>query len=314
MNEPPPKGGPRLEQATPGVSPGGLVQPSEIESLPIGTPVDGHHLGNTDDVGPLDVHYVGDWSALVGDSPNAQAVTSDGELLFVLDVYLDAGVARRHRCRTRHLGFTVTRNQATPNFNNIIYSSESEGRGSRARNDVITLARGNKLSIFATFDYEDQPDNLHKYPSACHEMFGLFLRRLRRTCGTFPWIEVLEYGDENYRLHHHALFPEEIPVILLQDKWPHGLVVVSRLPDTESIGAKASYMAKHFDDDIWHRPEPNRYRIAKAIKRERPLRLIGTRQQIENELRNQLPNQTALKEWTADHPFSSGGYSWNKPV
>jgi hypothetical protein len=273
------------------------------------------HLGNTDELGPLDIRLVGSWSPLISENPGDVVVSTDGEVMYILDVYSDAAIARRHKCRTRHLGRYNGTQLTTPNFNHIMSDPiDRESRGARARNDVITMARSNSLSLFVSLDYEDQPDGRNEYPSGCDEMFGLFLRRLRRSVGPFPWIEVLEIGDVNNRLHHHVLMSDKTDEALIDDKWSFGHSDVKRLNNLDSIGSCAFYMTKTFEKPEVERPRRARYRVARCIYREQPIRLIGSRDEIENEIRRLVPQGVHLKEWHSEHPFSHGGYTWDRPV
>ena len=303
-----------LERSCPGACPGGLVQVSDPHLLRIPTPVEHDHLEISDDLEPIP-HFVGNWVPLVGDQPGAPVITTDGEQLFVLDIYTRAGIANRLKCRTRHLPREAALQRATPNFiNNIFAPEDSVGRGSRARSDFIKLARSNDLNIFVTLSYVDQEDDLHRYPSACDDMFTLFIRRIRKYVGSFSWLEVLEYGDESYRLHHHALLPESIGEQVISEKWNFGTTVVKPLPDTEAIGKTASYMSKHFLDPEPMRPRRNRYRAGRRLYREKPIRVIGTWDDIELELRSRIPEGSDLEPWASQHPYSSGGYTWNRLV
>ena len=301
-----------LERSCPGASPGGLVQVSDPHPSRIPTPVEPDHLEISDDLEPVP-HFVGNWVPLVGDHPGAPVITTDGEQLLVLDFYPQAGIAYRQKCRTRHLTSTVSHEQATPNFtNNNFEPDENVGRGARAKADFYKLARSNELNLFVTLTYEDQPDDLHRYPSACDDMFTLYMRRVRKKLGSVPWLEVLEYGDENYRLHHHVLFPATVDPAVVSEKWTYGHVVQKTLPDTDAIGKTARYMSEHFTDSEQMRPRRNRYRAGRALYRERPLRIIGTREEVEKRLRELLPEGTDIKSWLSGHPYSSGGYSWNR--
>ena len=196
----------------------------------------------------------------------------------------------------------------------IFDPDEDVGRGARARADFYKLARSNELNLFVTLTYEDQPDDLQRYPSSCDEMFTLYIRRLRKKLGSVPWLEVLEYGDENYRLHHHVLFPATVDPTVVSDKWTYGDVVSKTLPDIDAIGRTARYMSKHFLDCERMRPRRNRYRAGRTLYREEPIRVIGTWDDIELELRSRIPEGSDLEPWASQHPYSSGGYTWNRLV
>lgn len=316
MSEPPPQElDPHLEQATPGAYPGGLVQEPKIVNSQIGTPTGAVHLGYIDDLGPTEVHFVGSWTPLVLDEPEGVVVNTDGEVMFVLDVYLNAGVARRHKCRTRHISSTLCSQLATPNFNHIMrYPVDREGRGRRARNDVITLARSNKLSVFVSLDYADMENGQHEDACACDHMFGLFLRRLRRVIRPLSWIEVLEYGVVNGRLHHHVLLSPGVDDDLIHAKWTFGQAVIKHLNDLSAIGKTASYMTEDFEEPEVERPRRSRYRVARNIHRERPIRFIGSRDDLKAELLRHVPRGTKLKAWESTHQHSDGGFTWNQPV
>ena len=314
MNEPPPKFDPDLEHATPGVSPGALVQILDVSIGRIPTQSDFSLFIYEDELEPP-LEFVGDWIPLVGDHPSDATITADGEQLFILDLYPRAGIAYRQKCRTRHLTGSASDEQATPNFfYNNFDPDEDVGRGARAKADFYKLARSNELNLFVTLTYEDQADDLHRYPSACDGMFTLYIRRVRKKLGSVPWLEVLEYGDENYRLHHHVLFPATVDPSVVSDKWTYGHVVLKTLPDLDAIGKTAGYLSEHFIDSEHMRPRRNRYRAGRTLYRERPIRIIGTREKVEQRLRELLPEGTDIKHWMATHPYSSGGYSWNRPV
>ena len=297
-----------------GVCPGGLVQRSNATPSSLSPTEELLHLGLSDELGPFP-EFLGDWVALIGDAPGDPVVTSDGEQLYVLDVYPHAAIAQRHKCRTRHLQSTSSLQQATPNFVHNVFDPEVDvGRGPRAKAELIKLARSNELNLFVTLDYADQPDDLHRYPSACDDMYTLFMRRIRKQTGSFPWIEVMEYGDENYRLHHHALLPDSIDIDLISAKWTYGTAVCKHLPDLDAISSVADYMAEHFTDNPAMRPRRNRYRASKKLYREKPIRYIGTREQVERALKEMLPEDTDLRSWLSEHPYSSGGYIWNREI
>jgi hypothetical protein len=294
--------------------PGGLVQRSNAAPSSLPPPEQLLHLGISVELGPFP-EFLGDWVALVGDAPGDPVVTSDGEQLYVLVVYLGAGMAQRHKCRTRDLQSTSSTEQATPNFiNNIAHPEEDVGRGPRAKAEIIKLARSNELNLFVSLDYADQPDDLHRYPSACDNMFTLFMRRIRKQTGGVPWIEVMEYGDENYRLHHHVLLPTSIDTDLISAKWTYGTAVCRHLPDLDAIGSVAMYMGKQFNDNQSMRPRRNRYRASRKLDREKPIRLIGTRDEVETALIEMLPEGTNPRGWLSEHPYSAGGYTWNRPI
>ncbi len=303
-----------LERSCPGACPGGLIQVSDPHRLRIPTPVDPDHLEIDDELEPP-VEFVGDWIPLVGDHPSDATITAEGDQLFVLDFYPRAGIAHRQKCRTRHLTHNVSDEQATPNFiHNILDPDEDVGRGDRARADFYKLARSNELNLFVTLTYEDQLDDSHRYPSACDDMFTLYVRRVRKKLGSFPWLEVLEYGADNYRLHHHVLFPATVDPEVVSEKWTYGHVVLITLPDIDAIGKTAGYMSEHFTDSEQMRPRRNRYRTGRLLYREKPVRIIGTLDEIEKRLRGLLPEGINFQQWLSQHPYSSGGYSWNREI
>jgi len=315
MNPPPKQSTPNLELSGMGVYPGRLVQDPEEQTVPTGTPQQLLHLGNSDEQGPSEVRIVGDWQPIHTVFYDGQALTSNGELLYVLDVYPRAATARRHRCRLNHLVGDDQPHAATPNFIST-YSLEEEhqGRGSRARADLILLARTNELSTFVTLDYQDHPDGFHRLPQYCQHELTNFLRRIRNAVGPVAWVEVLEYGEENYRLHHHLLMNKGIPISVINQKWTNGTAVTSRLRTLNGIGKKAAYLAKRFDDTAMMRPRWKRYRNSHNLIREQPIRLIGTRYDIESALQENFAQRTTIKEWQSKHSFSAGGYQWDRPI
>jgi hypothetical protein len=101
---------------------------------------------------------------------------------------------------------------------------------------------------------------------------------------------------------------------VIKEKWTNGTAVISRLRTLNSIGKKAAYMAKSFDETLSLRPRWKRYRNSHNLDREQPIRLIGTRYDIESALKEHFAQRTTIKEWQSKHSFSAGGYQWDRLI
>lgn len=204
---------------------------------------------------------------------SGQCIDSNGEILYYATISPDAGRAVLQNAQARHFGPT----QSRPPSGNRSAEFEDRSRGYRDRRFMIDYAVVNSMCCSTTLTYEGPAPLAHD----CAQHFTNWLRRIRRH-GVCPWIEVLEAGEVNGRLHHHVLLPEDLTSTI---EWPHGLAYVDELEDVQSIRRTATYMSNSFFLPADERPRRRRYRRSiRAGINPTVEHFVGTLHQIEQQL------------------------------
>lgn len=215
-------------------------------------------------------------------------------------IYREAGRATVHRARQqpetiveptiRHLPVTGRPYQNT--------------RSITARRTFIDFAVANQLSRMFTLTYRTAPNA----PVDALTTFDKFIRRLRRQHPQLVWLQVVERGARNHRLHHHLLTTTDLDHQLTHRTWSQGRVHLADRNTLFGIREQAGYLCKNFDRPASDRIGTRRYRRSRNGISPQPEHHLVTAAELELLLAETAPDGhvkwyppagTPFHEWTA---------------
>jgi len=159
-------------------------------------------------------------------------------------------------------------------------SSTGQSRDSRSARSVIDFAVTIRLTRHYTLTYADEPDT----PGGGAHEFEKFVRRARRSHGPFPWVQVVERGEDNGRLHHHVLTIDSLARRAVSNLWGNGHVLHSRARTASGIRRMAGYLCKTFRTPPDDRLGAHRYRVSRYGMRPKAYGMVVTEAELQTML------------------------------
>lgn len=248
-----------------------------------------------DDIRPDPIDRFGKNIIQMPQDQGGWCVTETGERLYYVVFRPEAGRASVQNAQLRHLD--PSKAVLKPRGVECAYpSSVSQSRDPRSARIVIDFSVANSLMRHFTLTYADEPGT----PDACAHELEKFLRRVRRAHGPFPWVQVLERGEQTGRLHHHVLTGDSLALQAVVDLWGNGHVLYKRARSVTGIRRTAGYLCKTFSTPADDRLGSHRYRVSRYGIRPKARGMVVTESEYRALLDHLAPGRTY--DWYPSEP------------
>ena len=180
-------------------------------------------------------------------------------------------------------------------------------RSITARRSFIDFAVANQLSRMFTLTYRIAPNA----PGDALSTFDKFIRRLRRQHPQLVWLQVVQRGARNHRLHHHLLTTTNLDRQLIQHTWARGRIHLQDRNSFYGIRQQAGYLCKDFELPASERIGPRRYRRSRNGISPQPEHHYVTAAELDLLLADTAPD--GYEKWypPAGTPFHEWTAYWN---
>ena len=182
-------------------------------------------------------------------------------------------------------------------------------RPGRDRNKIVDFAVERRLGRMATLTYDGAAHEL-TVPD-CDAEFARYVRKLRKLYPGFDWVEVLQRGSKSGRLHHHVLVPNKIRTDHIRELWTPGHVNLREARKASTVRRQAAYVTLDFSGEQDKRVRFHRYRRSRSGKSVRTEEIIGTRTQLEAELRQMTGSDEEITFIESKHEYCEGILLWD---
>ena len=224
-----------------------------------------------DDIKPNITRYFGNNIIQLPQEMGGWCISDTGERLLYVVFHPEAGRATVQNAQRRHLE-SVDLDVHQGHDVAAYPPSVSQSRDLRSARTVIDFAVANHLVRHFILTYAAEPDTT---TTAAHE-FEKFIRRTRRKCGQFSWVQVLERGNSNDRLHHHLMAGRGLRSRDVEKLWGHGFVLHKQVRTVTGIRKTAGYLCKTFRTPESDRLGRHRYRVSRHGVRSRARGMVVT--------------------------------------
>jgi len=255
-----------------------------------------------DDIAPNIERHFGNNIIQLPQELGGWCFSETGERLLYVVFHPEAGRATVQNAQRRHLGNV----DLIPQQNHALTAyppSVSQSRDLRSARTVIDFAVANHLVRHFILTYEEQPDTT---VTAARE-FEKFIRRTRRKCGQFAWVQVLERGELNDRLHHHLMAGGGLRPGDVETLWGNGFVLHKQLRKVTGIRTTAGYLCKTFRTPECDRLGSHRYRVSRHGVRPRARGMVVTEAEYRAIIEQLAP--AGSYDWYPDDPVAFHEYS-----
>jgi len=223
--------------------------------------------------------------------------------VFDVVIYREAGRATIQRTRQQ----TVT--AVEPNIRHPLVTGRpyQNTRPFTARRKFIDFAVANQLSRMFTLTYRTAPDA----PVDAITTFDKFIRRLRLQHPQLVWLQVVQRGARNHRLHHHLLTTTDLDRRLIQHTWARGRIHLQDRNSFYGIRQQAGYLCKDFELAASERIGTRRYRRSRNGISPQPEHHYVTAAELDLLLADTAPDGHLKWYPSAGTPFHEWTAYWN---